>query len=677
DHKASRGFTLVELLIVIGVIVVLIALLLPSVASVRARARTAECQSNLAQLGLALKAANRNRSTPVRSSSWAADIAPFLEGENEELFVCPADFQAENRNAEEQDPTNPQFQGSFGANNQMHRMQGSDANKFTLVDLGDGDADGANESQFFVSPEQDADNQWSTNPNGQAIWNAGINDASDRHAGNINVLRSDGSVSAESSDDLLENHPGSGSGDWVPWRFSDERWEGSNAEANPDRDGDGILNSDDNCPDTFNPGQADADGNNMGDACEPVEEEEAETGGEDTGSEDTGGEDTGGGGEDSTPLEDEGCYDTELGFPEVTNLHVRSIHGSGDVGPIRLDPNHFRFLFISMDDCNNYELWYEDWSDWDYDMHFRFQRILSGSNAGKIRLSVKFVTPAYAHYYLFLDENGTPLPGNLTHYCNSSGYQTCGDNETFIETNVWLESSELIDGHLDRPCACPPAVDAGADVSFAYPKVDFQLLGDASVDSSTGLPSEVLWTQVSGPPGVAFSDATALQPTATFPGEGVYVLKLTGMAGGGNASDEVQITVLPEGSTLYRYVRVKHTGAFGPLCLANVKIINNDGVNVAPMGMASCASGWNQENPLVSSGCSSFFQSQANGERWWMVEFGEASTIASIEIENACGGLGSWLDGAQVEALDENQTKIWNSEGISGASDGSIHTFSP
>ena len=296
------GFTLVELLIVIGVIVVLIALLLPSVASVRARARTAECQSNLTQLGLALNAANRNRSTPVRSSSWAADIAPFLEGENEELFVCPADFQAENRNAEEQDPTNPQFKGSFGANNQMHRMQGSDANKFTLVDLGDGDADGTNESQFFVSPEQDGDNQWSTNPNGQAAWDAGINDASDRHAGNINVLHSDGSVSAESSDDLLENHPGSGSGDWVPWRFGDERWEGSNTEVNPDRDGDGILNSDDNCPDTFNPDQADADGNDQGDACEPAEEEEEETGGEDTGGEDTGGEDTGG--EDTGDEED-------------------------------------------------------------------------------------------------------------------------------------------------------------------------------------------------------------------------------------------------------------------------------------------------------------------------------------------------------------------------------------
>ena len=76
DRKSQRhrpinlrsGFTLIELLIVIGVIVVLIALLLPSVASVRARARSVEAQSNLAQLGLALQAANRNRSTPVTAA---------------------------------------------------------------------------------------------------------------------------------------------------------------------------------------------------------------------------------------------------------------------------------------------------------------------------------------------------------------------------------------------------------------------------------------------------------------------------------------------------------------------------------------------------------------------------------------------------------------------------------
>ena len=94
----NSGFTLVELLIVIGVIIVLIALLLPSVASVRARARTAQCQSNLAQLGLGIQSANRNRSTPVTAvdaggNSWTAQIEPFLEGEDAELFRLPRRFR--------------------------------------------------------------------------------------------------------------------------------------------------------------------------------------------------------------------------------------------------------------------------------------------------------------------------------------------------------------------------------------------------------------------------------------------------------------------------------------------------------------------------------------------------------------------------------------------------------
>lgn len=65
---ARRGFTVVELVVVIGVIAVLLAIILPTTAAVRASARASHCQSNLRQLGLAAAAyaaQNKERYPPA------------------------------------------------------------------------------------------------------------------------------------------------------------------------------------------------------------------------------------------------------------------------------------------------------------------------------------------------------------------------------------------------------------------------------------------------------------------------------------------------------------------------------------------------------------------------------------------------------------------------------------
>ncbi len=95
-HSRSRGFTLVELLVVIGIIAVLLGILVPVVGRVRASGLDTKCRANLRTLsqGVLLYADQNNRRIPAialgdTASSWQAVTETVLRRTDMPL-QCPS-----------------------------------------------------------------------------------------------------------------------------------------------------------------------------------------------------------------------------------------------------------------------------------------------------------------------------------------------------------------------------------------------------------------------------------------------------------------------------------------------------------------------------------------------------------------------------------------------------------
>ena len=169
--------------------------------------------------------------------------------------------------------------------------------------------------------------------------------------------------------------------------------------------------------------------------------------------------------------------------------------------------------------------------------------------------SVGWSPPAWTSVGAAGADQRTPnLAAVIQEIVNRGGWSS-GNALALIITGTGERTAESFDGspggapllHVEYTTSgnLPPSVDAGPDQIITLPTNSVALDATVNDDGEPDPPGAVTttWTQFSGPSGVTFADASAVDTTATFPGAGTYGLRLSADDSALSVSDDVIVTV--------------------------------------------------------------------------------------------------------------------------------------
>jgi len=168
--KSSRGFTLVELMVVIAIVIILLALLIPTVSNTMARRRQTECANRLKQIDVARRRAQGD-GEQILSNNWTTVVANYV-GAKGDVLLCPDDIETEQS-------------ASYAMNNRVHRFDDRDGSRIVMLDYRQ------TEANLVVREAADQDD-----------WTADAGLYAARHLEGINTLLHTGAVKTYRPEDI-------------------------------------------------------------------------------------------------------------------------------------------------------------------------------------------------------------------------------------------------------------------------------------------------------------------------------------------------------------------------------------------------------------------------------------------------------------------------------------------